>query len=201
MEDTTPVAETAVLVGTDSKPLIVESKLYRLNADENFMGFLAADPATQMQVSQLLSEEHRRTDEDGDATRILINITSLNGNGAIFSIKDDVRLESTIDIDQFMNGFYANVNQGINEDITMEVIRPSIVIALNTAIMNALELTPKPPLPQVKRVSETILKAFVSVLLNDPLDAVILLQEQAAREGETETDLAVVGMWTVEHRD
>jgi len=181
--------------------MLVESKLYRLNVDENFLGFLEADVSTKMQVELVLGDSFPREDQDGNDTRIFMNFTNLNGNGATFKLNDDKRLARVFDIDGFMNGLYARVNEGLDENFTMEVIRPTLVTAINTAVMNALELTAEPQLPQVKTASENVLRSLVSTLLNDPLDAIILLQEQPLRDGQSETDAVVVGIWTVQHRD
>jgi hypothetical protein len=189
----------AVIVET---PQLVETKLYRLNADEPFLSFLEGDISTKMQVELVLDDEFPRSEEDGDVTRIIVNFTNLNGNGSNFIITDDLRLGRKFDLDAFINGFYAKLNEGIaQDDIAVELIKPTIATAINQGVMVGLEFTEEKYPPRAIATALDSVRSLVSVMLNDPLDAVILLQEQPLQEGQTETDAALVGLWTVKSRD
>ena len=180
---------------------IIESKLYTLARNIPLLEFMVPDLPTQMAVETEIEQTFPREEDDSDNTRILINYVNLKGNAVLYKFLDDERLDRLFDIDHFMDGFSQTIKMNKSENNDLNVINTSILSALNMAAVTTIGLNDGPDVSdKTKILAKIVLQSLTAILYNDALDIIIALNEMPLKEGQTETESMIVGIWIVKQR-
>lgn len=189
---------------TDSL-LLRDSKLYTylmVKAGENpHLTSLVPDIRVQLLVEQVISESYPREESLGEATRILINYTTLNNKTQLYQLLDEERLTRSFPIDHFLNGYHESLHAE-SENIEEEgLLEKTVLTALNISLLSILGLDSEMSTKKLKALSETVVKSLISLLTNDAKDVMILVNELPLKEGQTDTESQIRSLWVLKYRD
>jgi hypothetical protein len=175
-----------------------DSKLFTMAKAQQLLAYMIPDIRVMMGAEVEISENHPRTEKDGDATRILMNFRTLKGDDIVFVELDNERLDSTFTIDDFMNGYMSAIAPEDVSSDPVDNINVVLLSALNMSASVATGIDRKGQ--QILGVSKKVLKALVSIIYDDPLDVFISMQERAPAEGQDTSDVIIQAMWAVKKR-
>lgn len=189
-------------------PLIVESKLYTVLRSKSFFDHLTPTIDVLMATEIEIEEMIPRLEEDGDATRILVNYVNPRGNSSLYKILDSDRLARRFDIDGFMNGLVASMQESATTQIITEdedsdkLVATSVLFALNMALGIVMQLDNDPNITKAtKGVSEVVLRSLIALIFNDAKDVIIGLVEKPSADDPKKTTPTIAGMWVVKERE
>jgi hypothetical protein len=182
-------------------PTLTESNLFILARSKNLLAFLGAEINVQMAVELKIDEIFPREPDDNDDTRVLINFTTASGKSSSYKLNDNQRLGRRFDVDKFMSGFVEAVSEAEAVNPAMDQVDANILAALNMAVNIKMELTNGSDITNATKVlADSTLFSLVSIVYNDPLDAIIHIEERKPEEGEEQGTAVITGMWAVKQR-
>lgn len=182
----------------DHSKKISQSDLYKFASQVNLVEFLEPDIAVKMGVEHQIDTDIPRTEKDGDSTRIFVNYVNRNKRSILYTILDDQRLDRQFDIDHFLDGYTAMMNFAEDNGNDQGKIVALTTSALNLSIFEILGLSPDST-RNSKEVSSRVFPTLLSILLNDPLDAVLVVEE-VPNPKEGHPGVIISRMWTIKKR-
>lgn len=172
-----------------------KSRLNTLARSTTLLADLVPNISIQMAMEMEMKETHPRAEGD-ESSRIFIVYTNDRGNNLIFRIDDNERMNREFNIDHFLHGYCeATKDDSIELD---EVTQMSFHIlgALTQAMAISLDIADGRMTPEVKSLSDNVLKSILSVLYDDSNDVMIMLRDKTiASNGEKTVD--IYAMWSM----
>lgn len=180
-----------------TKPTLVDSKLYGLARGAHLLGELIPELTTQISVEVSLEDDFPRTQEDGDATRILINYTNSRGRSQLYKFTDTARLTTTFDIDDFLMNYgqeAAPPPPGVEPVEAMEYLLRTCLTYSVGSILSLMGEHNAPP-----QLAQQVVSAIVAIVYDDPYDVVIAIADGVHKE-TGEVIPTITAAWIVKTR-
>ena len=177
-----------------------KSKLYALARSVKLLEFLEKDLPFCMEVETELDAVMQRTPEDADHTRIFLNYTNVRSKSVLFNLRDPLRLDRQFDVDNFLAGYAERIKDALEESDQVAASNFLLAQALTMAASTVLGLDPQLKSGKVREVAENVLTSIVSVLFNDPLDVIILIEDRQVPGQPNAVSTLISGMWVVKNR-
>ena len=170
-----------------------ESKLYTLARSTPLLDKFTPNVQIQVTTESELEEVYPREEDDKEDTRIFVNYTNTKGNSSVFKIMNRSRLNTPIDIDDFIikHSEASDDNEDPVDKITKTIM---MMLSFSTNIMIGLEHGNK----LEKILADKVLCALTSVVFDDPLDVVIGIRE-ITTEG-SDSIPTIIAVWATRSR-
>lgn len=179
---------------------IADSTLFKLARATPLLTHLIPSIDMRIKVESIfdVSPEFSREDSEKDVSRIFIMYHNEKGNS--YSVKLAAPadpLTSTFDIDGFLSKYQFKVFEGLETPTT------DSVETINGVIQSVIEFATRCVLgmedESLKPLGSAVIGALVTIVLNDPLDAIITINE-VKNTHDDEYSPRVMGMWAIKTR-